>query len=56
LIAAIAELMISLLSFYGSAAIVLNTHFGQVVLPIGKPFGIFKKNNQQQPSSKQKIA
>ncbi|MDF2856226.1 MAG: rane protein [Neobacillus sp.] len=56
LIAAIAELMISLLSFYGSAAIVLNTHFGQVVLPIGKPFGIFKKNNQPQPSSKQKIA
>jgi uncharacterized protein len=56
LIAAIAELMISLLSFYGSAAIVLNTHFSRVVLPIGKPFGIFKKNNQPQNSSKQKIA
>lgn len=42
-IAAIAEMCIALLSFYGSAANVLNTHFGQVVLPIGKPLGIFKK-------------
>lgn len=41
--AAVSELIIALLSFYGSAAVVLNTHFGQVVLPIGKPFGIFKK-------------
>ena len=41
--AAISELLIALLSFYGSAAAVLNTHFGQVVLPVGKPFGIFKK-------------
>jgi uncharacterized protein len=43
--AAISELMIALLSFYGSAAAVLNTHFGHVVLPVGKPFGIFKKQN-----------
>jgi len=43
MLAAVSELMIALLSFYGSAAVVLNTHFGQVVLPIGKPFGIFKK-------------
>lgn len=43
MLAAVSELIIALLSFYGSAAIVLNTHFGQVVLPIGKPFGIFKK-------------
>jgi succinate-acetate transporter protein len=42
-LAAISELMISILSFYGSAACVLNTHFGKVVLPVGKPFGIFKK-------------
>ncbi len=42
-LAAVSELIIALLSFYGSAAVVLNTHFGQVVLPIGKPFGIFKK-------------
>ncbi|MRX74074.1 hypothetical protein GJU40_18280 [Bacillus lacus] len=43
MLAAVAELCIALLSFYGSAAIVLNTHFGRVFLPIGKPFGIFKK-------------
>ncbi|SEO00544.1 hypothetical protein SAMN04488134_10395 [Amphibacillus marinus] len=42
LLAAVAELIIALLSFYGSAAIVLNKHFGKTVLPIGKPFGIFK--------------
>ncbi|KAB7672680.1 acetate uptake transporter [Bacillus sp. B1-b2] len=42
MIAGIAELCIALLSFYGCGAIVLNTHFGKVVLPIGKPFGIFK--------------
>ncbi|KMK75105.1 acetate uptake transporter [Alkalihalobacillus pseudalcaliphilus] len=43
MLAAISELMIALLSFYGAAAIVLNTHFGKVVVPNGKPFGIFKK-------------
>ncbi|WP_226678142.1 acetate uptake transporter [Mesobacillus jeotgali] len=43
MLAAVAELGIAILSFYGSAANVLNTHFGKVVLPIGKPFGIFKK-------------
>ncbi|XQY93024.1 acetate uptake transporter [Metabacillus sp. HB246100] len=43
MIAAIAELCIALLSFYGSAAAVLNVHFGKVVLPVGKPFGIFIK-------------
>jgi uncharacterized protein len=39
MLAAVAELGIAILSFYGSAANVLNTHFGRVVLPIG----IFKK-------------
>lgn len=43
MLAAVSELGIAILSFYGSAANVLNTHFGRVVLPIGKPFGIFKK-------------
>ena len=43
LLAGISELLIALLSFYGSAAALLNVHFGQVVLPVGKPFGIFKK-------------
>jgi len=41
-IAGVAELCIALLSFYGCGAIVLNTHFGKIVLPIGKPFGVFK--------------
>ena len=44
-IAAISELLISLFSFYGSAASVLNTHFGREFIPIGKPFGIFKKTS-----------
>jgi uncharacterized protein len=44
MVAAVSEFLIALLSFYGSAAVVLNTHFGQVVLPVGKPFGIYKKS------------
>jgi uncharacterized protein len=51
MIAAIAELIIALLSFYGSAAAVLNGHYGQVVLPIGKPFGPFVKETKK-PMSK----
>ncbi|MEG2935870.1 MAG: acetate uptake transporter [Clostridium sp.] len=43
LIAAYSELLIAIVSFYGSAASVLNNHFGNVFLPVGKPFGIFKK-------------
>lgn len=42
-IAAWSELVCALLSFYGSAANVLNNHFGRVFIPVGKPFGIFKK-------------
>ncbi len=42
-LAAYSELIISLVAFYGSAASVLNNHFGKVFLPVGKPFGIFKK-------------
>lgn len=41
-LAAYSELMISFVSFYGSAATVLNTHFGKEFLPVGKPLGIFK--------------
>lgn len=37
------ELIISLLSFYACAAAVLNAHFEREFLPVGKPFGIFKK-------------
>ena len=42
-LAAYAELLTAIASFYGSAAAVLNPHFGRVFLPVGKPFGIFKK-------------
>lgn len=48
MLAAISELMIALLSFYGSAAAVLNIHFGQVVLPVGKPFRVFKNDNEKE--------
>jgi succinate-acetate transporter protein len=42
LFAGICELGVALFGFYGSAASVLNKHFGKVFLPVGKPFGIFK--------------
>lgn len=42
-LAAYSELLISLFSFYGSAAAVLNPHFGREFLPVGRPFGIFKR-------------
>jgi len=40
--AAYSELLIALVSFYGSGAAVLNGHFGKEFLPVGKPFGVFK--------------
>ena len=43
MLAAYSELAIAIVSFYGCGAAVLNTHFGKVFLPVGKPFGIFKK-------------
>lgn len=43
MLTAYSELFITILSFYGSAVAVLNTHFGRTFLPVGKPFGIFKK-------------
>ena len=42
-LAAYSELLISIFSFYGSAASVLNPHFGREFLPVGKPIGMFKK-------------
>jgi succinate-acetate transporter protein len=42
-LAAYSEILISIVAFYGFAACVLNAHFGRVFLPVGKPFGIFKK-------------
>lgn len=49
MLAAVSELIIALLSFYGSAAAVLNTHFEKTVLPVGKPLGSSKisKENEQ---------
>lgn len=41
--AGLSELAIAIFSFYGSAANVLNNHFGRVFLPVGKPMGVFKK-------------
>lgn len=41
-VAAATELLISLIGFYGAGANVLNNHFGRTVVPVGKPFGIFK--------------
>lgn len=41
LLAAYSELAISIVSFYGFAANVLNRHFKYEFLPLGKPFGIF---------------
>ena len=42
MIGAWAEMITALLSFYACAAVVLNTFFGRVFMPVGKPFGIFK--------------
>ena len=42
-LAAYSEFAIAMVGFYGSAAIVLNATFGREFLPLGKPFGIFKK-------------
>jgi len=39
MLAAYSELAIAIVSFYGSAATVLNTHYGFSVLPVGAPFG-----------------
>jgi len=40
-LAAYSELAISLVSFYLSGAVVLNTQYGYNVLPTGAPFGPF---------------
>lgn len=42
LLAAVAEVFISVLAFYGAGANVLNNHFGYTFLPIGGPFGVIK--------------
>ncbi|MDR1889026.1 MAG: acetate uptake transporter [Zoogloeaceae bacterium] len=42
-LAAWAEFLISLIGFYASGAIFLNTFFGRPLLPLGKPMGWIKK-------------
>lgn len=42
-LAAISELLIAIVSFYGAAGTVLNTQFKRQFVPMGKPFGIFTK-------------
>ena len=42
--AAISELIIAILSFYGAGANVLNNHFQRDFLPIGKPFDLFEES------------
>ena len=44
-LAAWAELLISLLGFYASGAIFLNTFFGRTLLPLGKPLGLIRKGS-----------
>ncbi|MGI5880333.1 MAG: acetate uptake transporter [Syntrophomonadaceae bacterium] len=46
MLAAYAEFGIAMFSFYGSAATVLNTHYGITVLPVGAPFGPWTKAAQ----------
>ncbi|WP_297205383.1 acetate uptake transporter [uncultured Brachyspira sp.] len=45
IVSGISELIAGLLGFYGAAAGVLNKNLGRVVLPVGKPLGIFKKTS-----------
>lgn len=55
-LAGYSELVISILSFYGSAANLLNAHTGQTVLPLGKPFGPWaKKTKPVQNLSKSQV-
>jgi succinate-acetate transporter protein len=51
MLAAYSELGIAIVSFYGSAATVLNSHYGITVLPIGSAFGPWTKAAQAAKSS-----
>jgi len=42
-LAAWSELLISLLGFYAAGAVFLNSYFGRVLLPLGKPLGLIRK-------------
>lgn len=53
-LAAYSELAISIVSFYGAGAAVLNTHFGREFLPVGQPFRIFKDTDNRPVKKKLK--
>ena len=42
-VAAVSELLISLLGFYAAGAIFLNGFFGRAVLPLGAPLGLIRR-------------
>jgi len=46
MLAGVSELIISIISFYGFAAMVLNQHFGKVFLPTGKPLITINKSSE----------
>lgn len=41
--AAWSELVIALLGFYAAGAVFLNSYFGRILLPLGKPLGLIRK-------------
>lgn len=43
LMAAYAEVVVSILSLYGASAIFLNNFFGRQFWPLGKPLGVFRR-------------
>jgi len=43
MLAAYSEFAVSLLGLYCAGAVFLNTYFGRVLLPLGKPFGFIMK-------------
>jgi succinate-acetate transporter protein len=50
LVAAYAELAVSLLGFYCAGAVFLNSYFGRTLLPLGKPFGFIRKGPPAHPA------
>jgi uncharacterized protein len=58
--AAWSELAVALLGFYAAGAIFLNSFFGRIVLPLGKPLGLIRKGSlippQPIPSKRFKAA
>ncbi|MDX2111463.1 MAG: acetate uptake transporter [Verrucomicrobiota bacterium] len=48
--AAYSELLISALSFYAAGAVFINSYFGRVILPLGKPMGWIKKGPKPVPA------